>query len=44
MKNIQTPSQRFMAVRLETTGSFERNLKSCGDKVHFILTFLKILV
>ena len=27
MKNMQTPSQRFMAVRLDTTGSFERNLK-----------------
>ena len=43
MKNIHTPSQRFMAVRLETTGSFERNLKSV-DKVHFSLTCLKILV
>ena len=27
MKNMQTPSHRFMAVRFETTGNFERNLK-----------------
>ena len=26
MKNMQTPSQRFIAVRLDTTGSFDRNL------------------
>ena len=26
MKNMQTPSQRFIAVRFDTTGSFDRNL------------------
>ena len=28
MKNMQTPSHRFIAVRLETTGRLDRNLTS----------------
>ena len=44
MKNMQTPSHRFMAVKLETTGNLERNLEEsicmCTTYVYFMYVFV----
>ena len=38
MKNMQTKSHMFMAVRLETTGSLERNLLLVVKKFSIVVT------
>lgn len=38
MKNMHTPSHRFMAVRLETTGSVDRKLLVVVQKLSMVVT------
>ena len=44
MKNIQTPSHMFMAVKLETTGNFDRNLINYGIYVKIYKMFQNQLI